>query len=325
MTRRPDAGQAATTQDGTFRSESPSAPIISVSHLAKRYGSVTAVADVSFEVLRGEIFGLLGPNGAGKTTTVECIEGLRLRSGGSLEILGVDPGVDPQLLRPRIGAQLQESSLPGRIKVWEALKLFSSLLPRGPAWRDVMGEWGLNAKANSSFSSLSGGQRQRLLVALALINDPEIVFLDEMTTGLDPAARRATWELIRRVRASGTTVVLVTHFMEEAEELCDRIAIVINGTIAAIGTPASLVAGSDQPTIVQFTLAGTDHLERLRTIPHVSHIEQSGATVRVFGAPSIVPYVGKVLVDVGLAPLDMVVERPRLEDIYLDLAADGEV
>ncbi len=318
----PDLGHNA-ANTGEASQPEPEA-IISVSHLAKRYGSLMAVTDISFDVHRGEIFGLLGPNGAGKTTTVECIEGLRVRSGGTIEILGVDPGVDPHLLRPRIGAQLQESSLPGRMRVWEALRLFSSLLPRGPSWRDVMRQWGLDDKANAAFSSLSGGQRQRLLVALALINDPEVVFLDEMTTGLDPAARRATWELIRRVRAGGTTVVLVTHFMDEAEVLCDRLAIIIDGAVAAVGTLTELVAGSARPTVVQFSLAGRNSLGSLRAIPHVSRVERSGTTVRVFGAPSIVPYVGKVLVDQGVAPLDMVVHRPRLEDIYFELVDGGE-
>ena len=275
--------------------------VISVSNLHKSYGTFAAVSDVSFEVEEGEIFGLLGPNGAGKTTTVESVQGLRRADSGEIRVLGIDPHTHADDLRPLIGSQLQESSLPHRIKVWEALDLFSSLLPNGAPWREALDQWGLVEKANASFGSLSGGQRQRLLVALALVNDPQVVFLDEMTTGLDPAGRRATWEMIEAIRDSGTTVVLVTHFMDEAERLCDRIAVVNGGSIVASGTPAALIADREPVVGVRFTSEAAD-LTFLGTIPGVKQVERRGSQVRLEGAPTIVPLVGKALVDHGIVP-----------------------
>src|SRR4030042_1162896 len=187
-------------------------PIISVQNLRKTYGKTVAVADISFEVAEGEIFGLLGPNGAGKTTTVECLQALRHPDSGDIRVLGLDPLHEAGALRRRIGSQLQESALPDRIKVWEALDLFASVAPEPLDWRVLLEQWGLAEKRKSSFSALSGGQRQRLFIALALVNNPELVFLDEMTVGLDPAARRVAWELIRQIREKGTTGGLVTHF-----------------------------------------------------------------------------------------------------------------
>ncbi len=297
-------------------------PVISVSHLAKRYGSLDAVADVSFEVFEGEIFGLLGPNGAGKTTTVESVQGLRVPDNGDISVLGIDPTVDADRLRPLIGAQLQDSSLPQRIRVWEALDLFATLLPNGPGWQTAIDQWGLTEKADASFGSLSGGQRQRLLVALALINEPKVVFLDEVTTGLDPAARRATWRLIEQVRDAGTTVVLVTHFMDEAERLCDRLAIVNRGRIVATGTPAQLIAEHQGGTIVDFS-AGAD-VGFLRAVPGVATLHQADSRVRLTGASEIVPLVGKALVDRGIVPADMSVLRSSLEDVYLRLVGEEQ-
>src|SRR3990172_8079277 len=210
--------------------------VIEVEHLKKTYGSTVAVEDVSLEVAQGEIFGLIGRNGAGKTTTVECVQGLRRPDDGRIRVLGLDPQSEGQALRRQIGSQLQESALPDRIKVWEALDLFASFVPGASDWRALMEQWGLADKRNAAFASLSGGQRQRLFVALALVNDPEVVFLDEMTAGLDPAARRVAWGLIRAVRDRGKTVVLVTHYMDEAEQLCDRVAIIDRGRIAALDT-----------------------------------------------------------------------------------------
>ncbi len=299
-----------------------SSTVISVAHLSKRYGDLTAVADVSFEVTRGEIFGLLGPNGAGKTTSVECVQGLRTRDGGQVAVLDLDPRTDADHLRPLIGSQLQESSLPDRMKVWEALDLFAALMPNGPPWRQALDEWGLTDKADSSFASLSGGQRQRLLVALALVNEPQVVFLDEMTTGLDPAARRATWGLIERIRESGTTVVLVTHFMDEAERLCDRIAVVNRGRIVATGTPAELIASGHNQVSVRFT-AEVGELGFLDVIPGVTSVERRGIAVEVIAHPASVPFIGNELVTHGAAPPDMRVVSPSLEDVYLRLVSDG--
>ena len=233
--------------------------VIEVEHLRKLYGSLAAVDDVSFEVAEGEIFGLLGLNGAGKTTAVECIQGLRRPDAGRVSVLGLDPRSDPQDLRRLIGSQLQESALPDRIKVWEALDLFSSFGSRdagarvGRSGREpLLEQWGLAGKRKSSFGSLSGGQRQRLFVALALVNSPRVVFLDEMTTGLDPAARRVAWDLIRAIRDRGATVVLVTHFMDEAERLCDRLAIMKAGRIIALDSPQGLIAAHADQIRVRF-------------------------------------------------------------------------
>ncbi|HEX6219880.1 MAG TPA: ABC transporter ATP-binding protein [Acidimicrobiia bacterium] len=296
-------------------------PVISVSHLSKSYGNLVAVSDVSFEVYEGEIFGLLGPNGAGKTTTVECVQGLRVPDSGAAEVLGLDPHTQGDRLRPLIGSQLQESSLPQRLKVWEALDLFSSLLPGGGPWGEVIEQWGLTEKADASFGSLSGGQRQRLLVALALINQPKVVFLDEMTTGLDPAARRATWQLIGRIRDAGTTVVLVTHFMDEAERLCDRLAVVNRGSLVAAGTPAELIAQHHDRVTVRVSLDSSDWAW-LQSLPGVDRAERRGRTVELVGPPTMVPWVGKVLVDHGCVPSDMAVIRPTLEDVYLRLVGE---
>jgi ABC-2 type transport system ATP-binding protein len=298
-------------------------PVVEVAGLSKRYGDLQAVADVSFEVHAGEIFGLLGPNGAGKTTSVECVQGLRHPDAGHVQVLGLDPRTEASRLRSLIGAQLQESSLPQRIRVGEALELFSSFHRGGPSWRRVMEEWGLTSKVKASFGSLSGGQRQRLLVALALVNAPQVVFLDEMTTGLDPAARRATWDLIERIRSSGTTVVLVTHFMDEAYRLCDRLAVVNRGRVVATGSPSELVAAHSDGVAITFTAPNRDP-GFLTSLPGVSSIERQGATVVVHGEPGVVPHVGKALLDHGLEPPDMYVVRPSLEDVYLRLVDESD-
>ena len=215
--------------------------VIEVTGLTKRYGGRAVVDGISFHVDKGEIFGILGPNGAGKTTAVECMEGLRRRDAGAVRILRLDPRTDAHRLHQLIGVQLQETQLPEKLKVREALELYASFYPNPADWRELLGRWGLADKAGTSFAKLSGGQKQRLFIALALVGNPEVVFLDELTAGLDPGARRATWDLISQVRAQGVTVVLVSHFMDEVEELCDRVAILERGRIAALNTPAGLV------------------------------------------------------------------------------------
>jgi ABC-2 type transport system ATP-binding protein len=311
----PRSAPVRTASDGTDT-------VIGVERLSRRYGSTVAVDDVSFEVHRGEIFGLLGRNGAGKTTTVECLEGLRRADGGRLRVLGLDPATQAGLLRRRIGCQLQESALPHNIKVWEALQWFASFTPRGVDWPELIEQWGLAAKRTAQFGQLSGGQRQRLFIALALVNDPEVVFLDEMTTGLDPAARHVAWDLIRRVRDGGTTVVLVTHFMDEAEQLCDRIAIVDRGRLVDLDTPHALVARHTDHTTLRFA-TGTPDVSWLHALPQVHTVTRAGQLVTVTGTGSVLVDVAAALVSHGLHPTDVRVEQPSLEDVFLQLTGHG--
>ncbi|HUV89062.1 MAG TPA: ABC transporter ATP-binding protein, partial [Anaerolineae bacterium] len=230
--------------------------IVQVEGLRKTYGPTVAVDDVSFEVREGEIFGMVGPNGAGKTTTIECLEGLRKPDQGTIRVLGVDPQRESQTLRERTGMQLQQSNLPDRMRVWEALDLYASFYPKAADWKELLAQLGLEEKRNAPFSKLSGGQKQRLFIALALLPDPQLVFLDELTTGLDPQARHTIWDLVRDVRAKGKTVLLTTHFMEEAERLCDRVAILDHGRIVALDTPAALIRGLGVEERVVFNLDG---------------------------------------------------------------------
>src|SRR4030042_3523069 len=231
--------------------------IVKVEGLRKTYGHTIAVDEISFEVLEGEIFGMVGPNGAGKTTTIECLEGLRKPERGQVTVLGVDPKQESHFLHQRTGMQLQQSNLPERMKVWEALDLYSSFYPKCANWEELLIQLGLEEKRNCSFSKLSGGQKQRLFIALALLPDPQLIFLDELTTGLDPQARHAIWDLVGAVRAKGKTILLTTHSMEEAERLCDRVAILDHGRIVALDTPAALIRGLGVEERVVFTLDGT--------------------------------------------------------------------
>jgi ABC-2 type transport system ATP-binding protein len=293
-------------------------PVISVQGLRKSYGGLTAVDGVSLEVGRGEIFGLLGPNGAGKTTTVECLQGLRHPDEGQIRVLGLDPRRQLRALRQRIGSQLQASALPDRIRVWEALDLFAAHAKGRVDRESLLADWGLGEKRNASFASLSGGQRQRLFVALALVNDPELVFLDEMTTGLDPAARRVAWGLIEAIRARGTTVVLVTHFMDEAERLCDRLAVVDRGRIVASGSPQDLIDQHGGALVVRFT-ADLEDLGFLARVRGVERVRRRNLAVEVEGSGPVLARVAAALVDRGIEPSDLRVERPTLEDVFLRL------
>jgi ABC-2 type transport system ATP-binding protein len=291
-------------------------PVISVDGLTKGYGATRAVDGVSFEVGSAEIFGLLGRNGAGKTTTVECLQGLRKADGGQLRVLGLDPRTQSRELRGRIGCQLQESALPGRIKVWEALDWFASFTPGGTDWNALIGEWGLADKRSAHFSELSGGQRQRLFVALALVNNPEIVFLDEMTTGLDPAARHVAWDLIEAIRERGTTVVLVTHAMDEAQRLCDRLAVMDAGRIVAMDTPHDLIARHTREVKVRFTASPAD-LPWLREVPGVTGAVHRNGQAEVTGSGPVAVDVAAALAGHGLRPADLLVEQPSLEEVFL--------
>jgi ABC-2 type transport system ATP-binding protein len=291
---------------------------IAVEHLRKTYGDIVAVDDVTFDVQRGEIFGIIGPNGSGKTTTVECLQGLRIADGGDLSVLGLDPRKQGEALRRRIGSQLQESALPERIKVWEALDLFVTASAARRPWQEVAEEWSIYHRRNSVFANLSGGERQRLFIALALITDPELVFLDEMTTGLDPAARRVAWSLIRSVRDRGTTVVLVTHFMDEVEHLCDRVAVFRDGRVLVSEAPSRLVQQHGSERIVRFSTA-THDVSWLSQVADVKSHERQGDQVTVHGRDAVLAHVAAALVERQLAPPDLRVEMPTLEDVYMKL------
>lgn len=301
---------------------SPRHPVIEVEHLHKSYGAVTAVADVSFSVADGEIVGILGPNGAGKTTTVESLQGLRQFDGGTLRVLGLDPARDAVKLRRSIGSQLQDSALPERMKVWEALDLFSSLNSRDSDWKKLLDDWGLDAKRDARFGSLSGGQQQRLFVALALVGRPQLVFLDEMTTGLDPASRRVAWDLIRKIREQGATVVLVTHFMDEAETLCDRLVIIDDGVVVAEGSPNNLIERFAGGVRVRFTHG--DDLPWLASVPYVEGVSRERNRFVVVGGGPVLAHVAAALVGRGIEPADLRVERATLEDVFLQITSKGQ-
>ncbi|HEY4867095.1 MAG TPA: ABC transporter ATP-binding protein [Candidatus Dormibacteraeota bacterium] len=296
-----------------------STQIIEVSSLNKRYGSKVAVEDVSFSVDQGEIFGIVGPNGAGKTTTVECIEGLRKPDGGSVSVLGLDPQRDGAELRQRLGAQLQQSDLPEKLKVWEALDLYASFYPHPADWVRLLESLGLAEKRNTRFGKLSGGQKQRLSIALALVGNPEVAILDELTTGLDPHARRETWDLIEGIRERGVTVLLVTHFMEEAERLCDRIAVVDSGRVVAIDTPAGLVSRVQSEQRIRFNVSTPLNERLLTALPEVRHVSVNGSHVVVTGTGNLLNAVIAVLAGHEIVVGDLRVEQASLDDAFVAL------
>ncbi|MBW1768864.1 MAG: ABC transporter ATP-binding protein [Deltaproteobacteria bacterium] len=297
--------------------------VIEVEHLKKTYGSLNAVDDVSFHVEEGEIFGLLGPNGAGKTTSIECIQALRHPFTGDVSVLGLDPRKDARELRKYIGSQLQDSALPSRIKVWEALDLFASFTPNALDWELLLKQLGLAEKRNSSFGGLSGGQKQRLFIALALVNDPKIVFLDEMTQGLDPVARRVAWDLVKAIRDKGKTVVMVTNFMDEAENLCDRLAIVKKGRIVATDSPQGLINSYATQIKVLFSTDEAD-ISYLEQITSVNSVNRYGSHVEILGIGPVLPLVAAALVEHGITPADLRIDQPTLEDVFLILTSDVE-
>jgi ABC-2 type transport system ATP-binding protein len=292
---------------------------IEVEQLTKRYAGAAVVHDVSFKVEHGEIFGLIGPNGAGKTTTVECIEGLRRPDAGHITVLGLDPGRDRDKLRERLGVQLQDAELPERLRVGEALRLYSSFYAAPADWRDLMAVLGLAGKEKTQFGRLSGGQRQRLSIALALVGRPEAVVLDELTTGLDPQARRDTWALIEGVRDRGTTIVLVTHFMEEAERLCDRIAVLDSGRIVALDTPAALAAGTDAGQRIRFRPDRPFDEADLAALPEVASVQRRGDQITVTGTGTVLSSVSALLAQRGIVPRQLRVDQASLEDAFVAL------
>ncbi len=292
--------------------------VIQVEHLRKTYGNVVAVDDVSFQVCPGEIFGMVGPNGAGKTTIIECCEGLRRPDRGRVRVLGMDPQSEGHDLRERIGIRLQGALLEPRLKVWEALDLFSSFYRRAVDWALLLETFGLSQKRNAAFAELSGGQKQRLLIAMALLNDPELVFLDELTTGLDPHARRAMWALVRDIRARGKTVFMTTHFMEEAERLCDRVAIVDRGRVIAVGSPEALIRDLVAGSRLVFRANRRFNVEMLRAVKGISRVERIGERVIVYGkGQGLVGEVVSALNAYGVPVRDLRTEQSTLEDVFL--------
>ena len=294
--------------------------VIHVSGIRKTYGGTVAIDDVSFDVGEGEIFGLIGPNGAGKTTTMECVEGLRTPDRGAISVLALDPFRDVYKLQNRIGVQLQEAQLQKRIKVWEAVDLWASLYPRSLNGDRLLDQLGLSDKRNAWFMTLSGGQKQRLFIALALINDPELVFLDELTTGLDPQARRTIWDLVRGIRERGKTVFLTTHLMEEAERLCDRVAIIDHGRIIDIGTPAALVARHCPERTVTLVTDEATAEEHFRAIPRVTAVTGQDGRFTILGhGADLVTNVIHCLSENRIRVTDFRTELPNLEDVFLKL------
>jgi ABC-2 type transport system ATP-binding protein len=296
---------------------------IMVNALRKTYGSLTAVDSIGFEVGAGEIFGMVGPNGAGKTTTIECLEGMRTPDSGDVRILDLDPRRDGYALRERIGVQLQQSSLPDDIKVWEALELFASYYRKPAPWEPLLDELGIADKREARFSKLSGGQKQRLFIALALVNDPELVFLDELTTGLDPHARRAMWNLVRAIRDRGKTVFLTTHYMEEAELLCNRVLIIDCGRIVALDTPEKLVANLQAETRIIFTAEPGYDPAPLRAVAGVTRVDVTGGKVTVTGGGDrLVILVVNALDAQGARFRDLRTEQPSLDDVFMAMTKD---
>ncbi|MEV0898588.1 ABC transporter ATP-binding protein [Actinoplanes sp. NPDC049802] len=291
--------------------------VIEVENLAKRYGETVAVRDVSFSVEPGEIFGILGPNGAGKTTTVECISGLRTPGSGRITVLG-RPAGDPEL-RARIGVQLQESELQDKITVREALELYSTFYPNPADWRDLAADLGLTAKLKTRFGKLSGGQKQRLSIALALLGNPEIAILDELTTGLDPQARRDTWDLISGIRDRGVTLLLVTHFMEEAERLCDRVVVIDKGAVVALDTPSGLIGRAGDEQRIRFRPSQPFADELLTGLPEVREMRRQGQRIEIIGSGNLLHAVISVLARDGIVAAELILEQATLDDAFVHL------
>ena len=297
------------------------APVIRVRGLTKRYGDVKAVDGIDFDVAKGQIFGLLGPNGAGKTTTVEILEGLREADAGEVSVLGVDVMRDADAIKPRIGVSLQTAALYPKLTVTELVNLFRSFYPRARPTNEIIDVLELGERRNARSQELSGGQRQRLAVALSLVNDPELVFLDEPTTGLDPAARRSLWDIVEGLKADGRSVLLTTHYMEEAEILCDRLAIMDHGHILEMGTVEELVSKHFQERTVRFDrLEGLAH-DELAALPAVSSVKEDADEVLIYTRDP-----GRTigaLLDLadgrGLEPQNLGIRRATLEDVFLDL------
>jgi ABC-2 type transport system ATP-binding protein len=296
-------------------------PAIDVRHLRKRYRDTEAVRDVGFTVEPGEIFGILGPNGAGKTTTVECVTGMRQPDDGEIRVLGLDPrrDADRAELHELVGVQLQHSALPEKMRVGEALELYGSFYRAPLSAADLVERLGLGGKLNAPFGKLSGGQQQRLAVALALIGDPRIAVLDELTTGLDPNARREVWSLISDIRDRGVTVLLVTHFMEEAERLCDRVAVIDAGRVIAMDTPAALAGSVGGEQRLTFQVSQPFDERQLAALPDVSRVRRTGDQILVTGTGNVLASVTSLLASSGVIAERLRVDQATLDDAFLAL------
>ncbi|GAA2790382.1 ABC transporter ATP-binding protein [Kribbella solani] len=294
-------------------------PIVEVSGLRKAYGDRVVVDEVSFAVDEGEIFGILGPNGAGKTTTVECVEGLRIPDGGRIRVAGLDPVADHAAVTQVLGAQLQESELQAKLTVREALELYAALYPNPADWRPLAERLGLTSHLKTRFGVLSGGQKQRLFIALALIGNPRVVVLDELTTGLDPRARRDTWEIVEDIRDRGVTVLLVTHFMAEAQRLCDRIALIDRGRITALDTPQGLISRTAGATIISFTPSAPLDDEDLAALPALASIEDKDGRLTLGGSDETVTALLSLLARHRITAHQLRVTDATLDDAFLDL------
>ncbi|MFB8101566.1 MULTISPECIES: ABC transporter ATP-binding protein [Streptomyces] len=298
--------------------------IIEVNGVRKTYAGRHVVDGVSFAVEEGEIFGILGPNGAGKTTTVECVEGLRIPDGGTIRVAGLDPVADHDRVTHLLGAQLQESELQAKLTVREALELYSSFYPAPADWRPLVERLSLTDRLTTRFAKLSGGQKQRLFIALALIGDPKVVVLDELTTGLDPRARRDTWKLIEEIRDGGVTVLLVTHFMEEAQRLCDRVAVIDRGRVVALDTPAGLIRQATGSTVISFVPSRPPtgpELDRLGALPGVASVtppDAAGVLVLHATDDTVTPLIA-LLAELGVTARRLRITETSLDEAFLDL------
>jgi ABC-2 type transport system ATP-binding protein len=298
-----------------------SGPVITVQHLVKRYGEFYAVNDVSFSISEGEIFGIIGPNGAGKTTTVECISGLRVPDSGSINIQGLSPHKDRNRIREFLGVQIQESSMPPRLKAGEAVELFASFYPNPLDSVGLLETLGIENVKNSTYKKLSGGQKQRLSIALALVGNPKIAILDELTTGLDPEARRETWSLIENIRDRGVTVILVTHYMDEAERLCDRLALINHGKLVVLDTPEAIAAQAGGSRIRFIPSKPVDD-KTLYTIPGVKEIERKELYITVRGTGDLATSVIDALARIGVHASNIEARGGNLDDAFVKLTMD---
>ena len=294
--------------------------VVSCAAVSRNFGSFTALEDVSFEVREGEVFGVVGPNGAGKTTLLNCMEGLDRPSSGRVEVLGFDPVRDQHSLAQQIGVQLQSAALPPRLTVQDALELYSAFYERPRPWRELLTDLGIKDKANARVDRLSGGERQRVFVALALINRPRLAFLDELTTALDPQSRRNMWDTVEHVRDGGATVVLTTHYMEEAERLCDRVAIIDHGRLVALDTVASLIQQHAGDTTAKLILSASPSAEfDLTGVPGVTSARTEGRELTIRGAADGLQGVLAALTAHRITVTSMSTTTPGLEDVFLAL------